>query len=128
MRLLSVALIACFAAAAPSAECFSTGSYGQNRPAPPPLEWASIESERFRIAYPKGAEQLAHRALRIAEEAADEMERRIGLRLKPHQGDSSWFVFPSRYSAAASNLPAGGLGEAAARLDAAAAAPDSAGV
>ena len=106
MRLLPALLIACAAAlTAPSAEAISTGAYGQNRPPSPPLEWNSIASERFRIAYPKGAEELARRALTTAEEAADEMEKRLGLRLEKA---GAWFVFPSRYAAAASNIPAGG--------------------
>ncbi|MDE0021617.1 MAG: BamA/TamA family outer membrane protein [Candidatus Poribacteria bacterium] len=107
MRLLPALLIACFAAlAAPSAEAFSSGSYGQNRPPSPSLEWNSIASERFHIAYPKGAEELARSALTTAEEAADEMEKRLGLRLEKA---GAWFVFPSRYAAAASNIPASGV-------------------
>ena len=91
--------------AARGAEAASPSRYGQNRPNAPAVQWRSIRSDRFRVAYPEGSEALAQKALQTAESAAEEFERRIGIRL---QKASAWFLFASPYEAAASNIPASG--------------------
>jgi len=82
--------------------------WGQSPPEAAPKGWKAWNGRRVRVFAPQGAETLAAKTVQLADEAGEEIARRLAV---PFVESPTWMLFPSWLSLMRSSIPADELSE-----------------